>query len=63
MAGWILLSLIAMTANAAKVLTVKLCCQGIDSRLLVFVGRAVSAAVLFPVLLVTGDSFPSDKVF
>lgn len=60
---WILLSLLALTANAAKVLIVKLFCRDIDSRLLVFAGRLVSAAVLLPILLVTCRGLPADPLF
>lgn len=60
---WILLSLLALAANAAKVLVVKLFCRDIDSRLLVFSGRLVSAAVLLPVLIVTCHGLPMDGIF
>jgi drug/metabolite transporter (DMT)-like permease len=60
---WILLSLLALAANAAKVLIVKLFCRGIDSRLLVFSGRLVSTLVLLPVLMISYRGLPSDGLF
>jgi drug/metabolite transporter (DMT)-like permease len=60
---WILLSLLALVANAAKVLIVKLFCRGIDSRLLVFSGRLVSTLVLLPVLMISCRGVPSDGLF
>lgn len=60
---WILLSLLALAANAAKVLIVKLFCRGIDSRLLVFSGRLVSTLVLLPVLISTSGGIPTDGPF
>ncbi len=60
---WILLSLLALVANAAKVLIVKLFCRGIDSRLLVFSGRLVSTLVLLPVLMISYRGVPSDGLF
>lgn len=60
---WILLSVLALVANAAKVLIVKLFCRDIDSRLLVFAGRLVSAAVLLPVLMISYHGIPLDGPF
>jgi drug/metabolite transporter (DMT)-like permease len=60
---WVLLSLISLAANTAKVLIVKRLCAGIDSRLVVLAGRSISAAVLMPVLLLQSRSFPTDAVF
>jgi drug/metabolite transporter (DMT)-like permease len=60
---WILLSLFALVANAAKVLIVKLFCRDIDSRLLVFSGRLISTLVLLPVLMISYRGLPSDGLF
>jgi drug/metabolite transporter (DMT)-like permease len=61
--NWILFSVLAMLANVGKVLTVKYCCGGIDSRVVVFCGRLVSATVLLPLLWISGIGFPTDGVF
>jgi drug/metabolite transporter (DMT)-like permease len=60
---WIIFSVLAMVANVAKVLTVKYRCGGIDSRVVVFCGRVVSAAVLLPLLWYSGVGFPTDRIF
>jgi drug/metabolite transporter (DMT)-like permease len=61
--NWILFSVLAMLANVGKVLTVKYRCGGIDSRVVVFCGRVVSAGVLLPVMLFSGIGFPTDGIF
>jgi uncharacterized membrane protein len=61
--NWIIFSVLAMLANVGKVLTVKYCCGGIDSRVVVFCGRIVSAAVLMPFLCYSGIGFPTDGMF
>jgi drug/metabolite transporter (DMT)-like permease len=63
MRNWILFSVLAMLANVAKVLMVKYRCEGIDSRVVVFCGRVVSAAVLIPFLWTSGIGFPTDGIF
>jgi uncharacterized membrane protein len=60
---WLVFSLLSMGANAAKVLIVKRLCGGIDSRLIVLVGRAFSALVLMPILLMQGRSVPTIGLF
>lgn len=60
---WVLLSLISLAANTAKVLIVKRLCTGIDSRLVVLAGRSISAAVLLPILLLQSHAFPTGVVF
>lgn len=60
---WVVLSLVSLAANAAKVLTVKRLCGGIDSRLVVLAGRLFSGAVLLPILLVQGGAVPADPLF
>jgi drug/metabolite transporter (DMT)-like permease len=61
--NWILFSVLAMLANVGKVLTVKYRCGGIDSRVVVFCGRLVSAVVLLPFMWYCGIGFPTDGVF
>lgn len=61
--NWVLFSVLAMLANVGKVLTVKYRCGGIDSRVVVFCGRLVSAGVLLPVMWISGVGFPTDGVF
>ena len=60
---WLVFSLLSMAANAAKVLIVKRLCGGIDSRLIVLVGRSFSALVLMPILLMQGRSLPTSGLF
>lgn len=55
--------MLAMLANVAKVLTVKYRCEGIDSRVVVFCGRVVSAVVLMPFMWYSGIGFPTDHLF
>jgi uncharacterized membrane protein len=63
MEAWILFSLLAMLSNVAKVMTVKHGCDRIDSRVVVFCGRAVSAVVLMPFLWSSGTGLPTDGIF
>lgn len=63
MEPWILLSLVSLGANTAKVLIVKRRCAAIDSRLVVLAGRGFSAAVLMPILLARSGGLPRDGLF
>jgi len=63
MPPWVLLSVVSLAANAAKVLIVKRLCGGIDSRLVVLAGRSFSAVVLLPILLFQSHAFPTGVVF
>lgn len=63
MSFWIVMSLAAMAANAGKVLTIRRFCGGVDSTLLVLCSRALSAVVLLPILILTGNSIPLSPVF
>ena len=63
MVPWVLLSLVSLVANTAKVLIVKRLCGGIDSRLVVFSGRLISGAVLLPILLFQSHSIPTGGMF
>ena len=63
MEPWILLSLVSLAANTAKVLIVKRRCAAIDSRLVVLAGRGFSAAVLMPILLARSGGLPRDGLF
>ena len=60
---WVVLSLVSLAANAAKVLTVKRLCGGIDSRLVVLTGRLFSGVVLLPLLLYRGEAMPTEPLF
>ncbi len=60
---WVIFSLIALIANVAKVLAVKQFCSQIDTRLLVFSSRLISAIVLIPILLFQNRAFPTNPVF
>lgn len=60
---WIVLSLVAMFANAGKILVINRLCHGIDSRLLVLCGRLVSTVLLLPMLIIINKSFPLDIKF
>jgi len=60
---WIILSLVAMFISVAKVLIVKRLCHGVETRLLLLCGRAVSTVVLLPVLIIVNKSFPLDPKF
>ena len=63
MEPWILLSLVSLAANTAKVLIVKRLCAAIDSRLVVLAGRGISAAVLLPILLAKSGTLPGGGLF
>ncbi len=60
---WVVLSLLSLAANAAKVLIVKRLCGGIDSRLVVLAGRLFSGVVLLPILFWSGGTIPTSGWF
>ena len=63
MDSWILFSLLALAANVAKVLTIRLKCRQIDARVVIFCGRVTSAVVLMPFLWISGNGIPRDGIF
>jgi drug/metabolite transporter (DMT)-like permease len=60
---WVIMSMIAMLANFGKVLLVKKKCQQIDSWLLVFYARLVSALVLLLLLYFLDYKIPTSITF
>jgi drug/metabolite transporter (DMT)-like permease len=60
---WVIMSIIAMLANFGKVLLVKQKCQQIDSWLLVFYARLVSAIVLLLLLYFLDYEIPTSLTF
>ncbi|MDD5459896.1 MAG: EamA family transporter, partial [Phycisphaerae bacterium] len=63
MQQWMIFSAVAMLFNIVKILTVRLFCQSVDSRLLVLSGRIVSVIVLLPVLFMVNKALPVDAKF
>jgi len=63
MKSWILLSLVAMCANVAKVIIVNKRLQSVDSRIIVLIARFSFAAVLVPACILLNGSLPLDAAF